>query len=797
MLLNFLEFIRRRSEISMPSMINLAGRLHKNTILPHTKLKLRRKNTGITTIIAATFMVVIIMVGLGAMAWSLGLQNNFSQTITEKNLSDIERVNESIEIRDVRIDNSRFNMTVVNTGALPTKIVRMWVTNVTDTNGWQQQYDFSKFIVINPGESATGIGTDLSVVATNSSSYRFNLVTERGSSANFLLSYAKDNIIKLNLFASPKSTPTGQEITLILSVTNDLPNSNALQSINPSINWTRVEAAIGSTNATATLVSGPTPTIEKSIGTSETAFFKWIYNIAGDIGDTINFNATLVGGKQGNYVLESVEIIADSFAEQSTASAETLDISSSITSFKEGTCSIPNGSTSVNCIISPALTDTTKTFMIFQASSNNDRPDNSNIRCFVKSLTQIFCDRISNTGTININWQTAEFAEGVTVQHLLPPCASTAVTKVDIADVDVAKTFLLYSSAHDGAAQSGTAFRTVWLKDNNEVEITRSSSVSCGTHLQALQVIQFDDASVTRGVTSSTMTGISQSVSGLSSVDTDRTMLFYTYRTAISGSTMCDRMLRGDVASSTQITFTRNCTTGGAIEAISWQRVTFNQGGLVRKVTVNMNDGMGALNSTIAAVDPSKTLVFAGGQVMSGQSIGEGSLSSNDILGAMVGRHRLVDSTTLEVVRDNTQGSAKWTSYAVQFGNFVIFNGADLEIDILNAGSNRIWVDSNSRIVLNNTQTGAMYAGLIKSWKNQTASTTGIINGTIDSDAIEPNAALKLVFKEPSKIPGDLSSGGVKATPGLYSAYIRLSGYDETGKFVIRVPVGTVEIPAS
>ena len=77
--------------------------------------------------------------------------------------------------------------------------------------------------------------------------------------------------------------------------------------------------------------------------------------------------------------------------------------------------------------------------------------------------------------------------------------------------------------------------------------------------------------------------------------------------------------------------------------------------------------GVSTANVGISSVVTGRTIVYAGGQHTAGQAIGEGTYKGDDVLGAFVGRHTLTTSTNLQVVRDNTSGNAKWTSYVVEF----------------------------------------------------------------------------------------------------------------------------------
>ncbi len=524
---------------------------------------------------------------------------------------------------------------------------------------------------------------------------------------------------------------------------------------------------------------------------------------------------------------------------------------------KTNTCTIGGGSSSTNCPISPALTDTTKTFLIFQATTSNNEPTNSSVRCYVANTSTITCDRDGTAGTANIAWQTAEFSSGVTVEHLTPVCnvdgdADPDITNVTITAVsDMAKTFLLYSHKTSGSTNDANDPRTVRLTSTTNVEIRQHGYASCAAGSEsALQVVQYTNASVTRGETGA-MTGTSLPVTGLSSVNTSKTMLLYSYRFNGGGAAMCDRMLRGRMDSATSLLFSRGDGAGGCasqnIPAIAWERIEFTDattvqqvepamtgnitverqislgsddaeepaaGGtvdltssdleliregssnnqqvgmrwqnvtvpqgayitnayiefeadesddqasepttitfwgedaddtvtfdnLTNKVTTrtktsssvtwsNVPDwvidnryvtpdlspviqeivdrggwasgnnmviivtgsgqrvadsfnksgaypallhieyagGTSTANVTISSVDTSRTVVFAGGQHTAGQAIGEGTYKGDDVLGAMVGRHTLTTSTNLQVVRDDTGGNARWTSYVVQF----------------------------------------------------------------------------------------------------------------------------------
>jgi hypothetical protein len=270
---------------------------------------------------------------------------------------------------------------------------------------------------------------------------------------------------------------------------------------------------------------------------------------------------------------------------------------------------------------------------------------------------------------VNVQWYVAEFKSGVAVQHLQPTCDLSGTTTVSIAAVDPKKTFLLYSGRRAGSNQGEDDMETVELTSATTVEIGKAVG-GCDLDARALQVVELDGASVTRGVTGA-MSGTSLDVTGLSAADTTRTMLLYSYRGTLNGAAMCDRMVRGAVVSASTVSFSRgdgaSGCAGATVDAISWERVELPPGVTVQQLKASVAGGSSSVTLALAQVDLGRTLAFSGGQWTGGQGIGEGSLSSNDVLGAMVARHELVDATTLRSTRDHTGGKASWSVFVVEF----------------------------------------------------------------------------------------------------------------------------------
>ncbi len=342
---------------------------------------------------------------------------------------------------------------------------------------------------------------------------------------------------------------------------------------------------------------------------------------------------------------------------------------------RSGNCTMSSGSSSVNCSISPAQRDRSKTLLLFQATSaqtnpNQTTPASSAIRCSLTSTSNIRCYRNSTSGSITIRWQTAELPSGLKVQHLDDDCDDDPVTSLSFSSVARTDgTFLLVSSEHSGATLGADDLYTAALVEDDEVELEMTED--CASSWEAsVQVVEWEGATVTRGVTGA-MSGELLVVPGLPEVDPASTVLFFTYR-ASGGTTtsLCDRLLRGELTSPTSLTFSRNLSTPGcgdiSIDAISWERVDLGASAQAQHLLVSMPPGTNTTSSPIAAVDTTRTLVFSTGQGLSGQGMGENDYATDDAIGAAVGRHVLTAPTTLQITRGSSLGTAQWSSTVLQ-----------------------------------------------------------------------------------------------------------------------------------
>jgi hypothetical protein len=150
-------------------------------------------------------------------------------------------------------------------------------------------------------------------------------------------------------------------------------------------------------------------------------------------------------------------------------------------------------------------------------------------------------------------------------------------------------------------------------------------------------------------------------------------VLLFTYRvTNTIQPGICDRVLRGEITSANTLTFTRSaddldCETA-TIESISWERINLGDRGRAQHLDVAFDDIQLSTQVPLAtAVDPTRTLVFASSQAVSGQSGGETDFTGDDVLGAVIARHTLVSPNLVEVRRDFTgDADSLWFSTVLQ-----------------------------------------------------------------------------------------------------------------------------------
>ncbi len=265
-------------------------------------MKMRR---GLSTVIGAVFFMVAATATIAYISYTTNSIENFAQSIIVKDAQSIDRLKEDIEITTVTLtDTNKFNMTIFNKGPIPTKLVRLWVTDQSSNPITHQKEDLN--VLINPGEQKQNIATNLSITANPTDSYTLKAVTERGNTASFVLSADTSTIIAL-IVPAQVLPQTQIYVTAVIKNNSTTPSTIA--------NLT----GIMKNNATLTPTAIPTPAYIMGFDKDELAIFTWTFNTPSS--DTvINFNASYVGAPSGVYVEKTVDVSSVEGSQSATSS---------------------------------------------------------------------------------------------------------------------------------------------------------------------------------------------------------------------------------------------------------------------------------------------------------------------------------------------------------------------------------------------------------------------------------------------------------------------------------------------
>jgi len=259
------------------------------------------KRRGLSTIVGATFFVIVMASTIGYVTYSLDLIDDLARQVIVKQDTKINFQKEEFIISKVSVDGANeFNITVTNTGTIPINITNMWAKNMTDPSWNQTKHQINQFI--SPGESVSNIGQGTGLVAMDSESYSIKLVSSRGNTVSTQLLSAANQPLDMKLYVTPSSPISTSDVTLLYTVRNNLTAGKIIQSLTPII-----APPVGA--ATTTFVNGPTPASYSSLSPGEMAFFEWTYNIVGNDAQQATFNATLANAVSGNNATDTVTII--------------------------------------------------------------------------------------------------------------------------------------------------------------------------------------------------------------------------------------------------------------------------------------------------------------------------------------------------------------------------------------------------------------------------------------------------------------------------------------------------------
>ncbi len=276
------------------------------------RVRLARRRRGLSSVVGAIFLVLIIVAGFNLVTAGLSYYENYSAVLSEKSRVEWERTGEDIELVDVSVSSGKFNLTIWNSGSFTVRLVRLWVTNETSSPMWHRSFDIDYYI--SPKDTVMNVGQSIGLYVNSSNGYVLKVVTERGNTVSFRLSPASSVNPVLTIYASPETPINNTDISIFFTVTNRETDADAIVDLIPIMN---VTAAAGTQ---VTYGEGPLPASSGVLLRGSSAFFRWVYNVKGDVPGWIFFNATVQGAPQGNFAAVNITLTTVGFAEQSSLS---------------------------------------------------------------------------------------------------------------------------------------------------------------------------------------------------------------------------------------------------------------------------------------------------------------------------------------------------------------------------------------------------------------------------------------------------------------------------------------------
>ncbi|MEM3715469.1 MAG: hypothetical protein QW128_00695 [Thermoprotei archaeon] len=251
---------------------------------------------GVGGIVAAMFFIAVALLMFIGLELIMIYSNNIQSAILSREASESEKLNERLFIQTVMLGpGNRLNATVINTGSVVVNIVRIWLINVT--NNYYYNFDINPFIILNPGESVSNIGSNIIIQRGNI--YVLKLVTSRGNIFSARFAPSKQARLQIQLYASPPLIASGQRASLLLIIRNNDTRFDAVYDLTPVLNI--------SGNASYSIVASNAPTIPW-LGFGDVAVFKWDVLISGAPSSVVIFNASYSDAPKGFYDIAVVKV---------------------------------------------------------------------------------------------------------------------------------------------------------------------------------------------------------------------------------------------------------------------------------------------------------------------------------------------------------------------------------------------------------------------------------------------------------------------------------------------------------
>lgn len=316
-----------------------------------------------------------------------------------------------------------------------------------------------------------------------------------------------------------------------------------------------------------------------------------------------------------------------------------------------------------------ALTDVTKSFLVFGVEAAGADSSNSQIRGVITDTTTLTFTRFGSTGTPVIRGYVVEGSTGITVDHgTMSGFTDGSENTAALSNVtDLTKAFLLTSGDNGASATSTASTWSARLFDSSGLKVGISSGTDGGTGEMdtiSYQAVQMDNISVQRGTLSdlvlTTGTTVTQAIS---EVTLAKSFVQGWYR-GDDGSSLegGDMGVQVKFDSTTQISATRHDASEAPLTGGRYEVVSFTDNSTVQEIIESLSSTTASGTNAITTLSASAANAFAIGSYMGCGGRSDDSTGDNY---DWIGTCEITSTTNATVRRGQTQGAYTGTWYIV------------------------------------------------------------------------------------------------------------------------------------
>jgi len=258
---------------------------------------------GLSSVVGAVFMILVMIGALNLTIWTLRQQDSVSQAVLDRTNSQLNKLNENIMIKDVRLTTTaplnRLNITVANSGGSTAQLASIYIIN--ETASPKTQYNYTLTDTVNGRSSVKNIGTNIAFTVKDLTNYSVRIVTKAGNSAAINIGSLSTKPLQMIMFAIPSTlAPGGGNVTLMLSINNNYTDTAFPKGISANMTYSGACTPTSLYPCTVTKQSSSLLGNGTIIAPGSTALYKWVYNVNAPDGTTYTFTAKIVNGVVGN-----------------------------------------------------------------------------------------------------------------------------------------------------------------------------------------------------------------------------------------------------------------------------------------------------------------------------------------------------------------------------------------------------------------------------------------------------------------------------------------------------------------